>query len=130
MRSSFAPNALLAAVFVVAALPAFSQVAPAATEGGLEGRLPLVVGAGASTFDIDWGNDAGTIRTMNGPTVWVDWNFYHARGLMSGIGIEIEGHDIAHDRPRSLSSSALHDSGTNMRQDTGEGGLIYTWRHF
>lgn len=102
---------VLAALFLAAAIPVFSQVAPAATEGG----LPLVVGAGFSDFYSDWNG------RLAGPTVWVDWNFYHGPSFLHGFGIEVEGRDLNYGRTGGV---------PNLRQDTAEGGAIYTWRHY
>jgi opacity protein-like surface antigen len=104
---------VLATLFLAGAYSAFSQVVPSAREGG----LPLVVGAGVSDFSLDYG--AG--RRMEGVSAWADWNLYRMPSFLHGLGIEFEGRDIDIDRPSSLS---------RMRQDTGEGGVIYTWRHY
>jgi opacity protein-like surface antigen len=103
----------LAAIFVIAAIPAFSQVAPSAHEGG----LPLVVGVGFSNFATDFGPG----RRMDGVSVWADWQPSRLPGALRGLGIEAEGRDINFGRPSALSK---------MRQDTAEGGPIYTWRHY
>jgi opacity protein-like surface antigen len=102
---------VLAALFLAAAIPAFSQVAPAATEGG----LPLVVGAGFSDFYTDWNG------RLAGATVWADWNFYHGPSFLHGFGIEVEGRDLNYGRTGDV---------PNLRQDTAGGGAIYTWRHY
>jgi len=102
-------KAALATIFLIATLPALAQVVPSATQGG----LPLVVGAGYSGFNIDWGQDAfGQVRYMEGMTYWVDWNLTHLPGpdFLKGLGVELEA--------------------INMRQITGLGGVIYTVRRF
>jgi hypothetical protein len=117
----------LAVLVAHVTFPLMAQVAPDAIQGG----IPIVAGAGVSNFIIDWGdNPDGHPRQMQGITVWVDWNFYHAPGLLSGLGVEVEGRDIDWDLPPSLSNAALSDTGTNMRQDTGLGGVIYTLRRY
>ena len=103
----------LAILFAGPAHSLFAQTAPAAKQGG----LPLVVGAGFSDFNLDYGDQ----RRMVGPSAWIDWNFPRLPGLLSGLGIEAEGHAIDYDRPSNL---------TKMRQDTGEGGAIYTLRRY
>jgi opacity protein-like surface antigen len=103
----------LAVLFVIAAIPLSSQVAPAASAGS----LPLVIGAGFSDFDLDYGLG----RRMVGITAWADWGFDHLPGLLSGLGIEAEGHAIDFAKPSTL---------TPMREDTGLGGVIYTYRHY
>lgn len=115
------------ALALAAALPVAAQVVPAAEQGG----WPIVAGAGVSGFNIDWGQDAfGRVRYMEGVTLWVDWNLTHlpGPGLLKGLGVELEGRDINFGLPASLSNKELNDTGTNMRQDTGLGGVIYTWR--
>lgn len=124
-RTAFA----LAALFATAATPAIAQVAPSAESGG----LPIVAGAGASSFNMDWGQDRfGRQRIMEGVTVWFDWNLTRLPGpaLLRGLGVELEGRDINFGLPASLSNAALRDNGTNLRHDTGLGGVIYTWRRF
>jgi len=102
-----------AVLFLAASLPLSSQTLPAARQGG----LPIMVGAGVSDFEMDFGPG----RRMLGPSVWAVWNFYNAPRLLNGFGIVVEGHDIAYDRPAAFA---------RMRQLTGEGGGIYTWRRF
>jgi len=102
---------LVLAALLIAAPSAFSQVVPAATQGG----FPLVVGGGVADYYTDWNG------RIVGPTVWVDWNFYHVPTILHGIGIEVEGRDLNYDRVTST---------FRMRQDSAGGGLIYTWRHF
>jgi opacity protein-like surface antigen len=109
------PKLIMAGLVITATIPAFSQVAPAATGGA--GSLPLVVGGGISDFDLDYGHG----RRMEGISAWVDWNFNRTPRFLHGIGIEFEGHDINLNRPASL---------PKMRQDTALGGVTYHWRHF
>jgi len=104
---------VLAAVFVLAASPAFSQVVPAATEG----KVPLTIGGGVSDFLTDFENSG----RMVGVTVWADWRLHHLPPLLDGLSIEVEGRDINFARPAGL---------TTLRQDTGLGGAIYTWQHY
>lgn len=108
------PKLTLAFFFAAATIPVFSQVAPAAQEGG----LPLVVGVGISDYDLDWGHG----RRMIGISAWADWQLEHLPGQMRNLSIEAEGHAIDYDRPPGVP--------TTMRQDTGLGGLSYTWRHY
>jgi len=113
MSQHLFPKLTLAIFFVAATIPAFSQVTPAAEEGG----LPLVVGVGISNFDLDWG--AG--RRMFGITAWADWQLEHLPGPLRNLSVEAEGHDINIDRPSELDP---------MRQDTAFGGLVYTSHHY
>lgn len=92
--------------------PAFSQVVPAYT-----GRsLPLSVGFGPSSYDVDWGHGR-----MYGFTVWADYYPGFIPSSLRGLGVEIEARDISMDRSYTQ---------PNVRQDTAGGGPIYTWRHF
>lgn len=104
---------VLALFFAIAAIPAASQVAPAADQG----RWPIAVGGGISDYSLDW----GASRRMMGITAWADWNFLKLPSVFSGLGIEVEGRDINFNRPSSLS---------RMRQDTILGGALYTWRRY
>jgi hypothetical protein len=105
----------LAGLLVMTAFPVFAQVIPSAEQGG----LPLVAGAGVSSFNLDWGHDDfGHKRYMEAVTVWFDWNLTRLPGpsLLRGFGVEVEGRDIDFGLPASLSDAELHDTGTNMRQ--------------
>ncbi len=103
---------VLAGLLFAGALPLFSQSAPTATQG----ELPLTVGFGMSSWDVDWAHGR-----MQGITAWADWNFYQAPSVLRGLGIEAEGRDINWGRVHQPS---------NYRQDTAEGGPIYTVRKF
>jgi hypothetical protein len=119
----------LALLVAAAAMPIAGQVAPSAEEGG----LPLAAGGGFSRFNVDCAPFAyGSTCYMNGVTVWVDWHLTRlpGPGLLRGLGLELEGRDINYGLPASFSNAALGDKGTNLRQDTGLGGVVYTWRHF
>lgn len=98
-------------LFLTASLPLFSQVAPSATREG----LPLVVGAGFSDYYSDWNG------RLDGPTVWADWNFDQLPSFLHGLGIEVEGRDLNYGRTGHVPA---------LRQDTAEGGAIYTWHHY
>ena len=103
---------MLVAVFVAgAAIPAFSQVTPTATGGG----LPLSVGIGYSNYHTDWSGRLG------GSMVWVDWNFYQQPSFLHGFGIEVEARDLNYGRTGAE---------PKLRMDTAAGGAIYTWRHY
>ena len=105
-------KSVLAILFLTASLPVFSQVVPSATEGG----LPLVVGVGFSSYY----TEMFVHNRMEGPTVWADWNFYHAPSFLHGFGIEAEARGRVFGQPQ----------GQNLRQATAGGGPIYTLRHF
>ena len=105
-------NLVLAALFLVASFPAFSQVAPTATN---DSGFPLVVGVGFSNFYTDWSG------RLDGVTVWADSDFYRGPSFLHGFGIEAQGRDLNFGR-----------TGTDpkLRLDTAALGAIYTWRHY
>jgi len=113
MRLKLHPKLIFAALFVATVLPVYSQVSPTASQGG----VPIVVGAGFSDFSIDYGPG----KRMDGITAWVDWYPNRLPAVLNGLGIELTGHDIDYARPAGIGT---------MRQDTGEGGAIYTWNHY
>jgi opacity protein-like surface antigen len=98
-------------LFLFAALPTFSQVAPSATHGG----IPIVIGAGYSNYQTDWSGN------LSGATLWIDWTASRVPNSLQGIGLEVEGRDLNFDR-----------TGDNpkLRMDTAKGGPIYHWHHF
>jgi len=102
---------VLAVLVLTAGFPGFSQAVPANTAGG---KVPLAIGAGFSDFYSDWNG------RINGVTLWADLNFYHGPSLLHGFGIEVEGRDLNYGRTGGV---------PNLRQDTVEGGAIYTIRH-
>lgn len=104
-------RSVFAIILLSASTPLFSQAVPTANEGG----LPLVVGAGFSDYNSDWNG------RINGGTLWIDWNFDRGPSLLSGLGIELEGRDLNYGRTGSV---------PNLRQDSFEGGVIYTWRQY
>jgi hypothetical protein len=105
---------VLAALFLAAAAHVFSQVAPAAIEGGSQ----FFVGAGVSSYDANFfGN-----YWMEGGTVWFDVFPNRGPAFLHGLGLEAEARDISLGRPSYAPS--------NLREDTGGGGAIYSWRHF
>ena len=111
---------LLAVLLVCASIPAFCQVVP---EIGHPGKgWPLSVGVAFSTYDTDWKSTPEPLNggRLSGGTVWADWNFYHLPPLLDGFGIEVEGRDLNYGRT---------GNDPKMRQDTVEGGVIYT-THF
>jgi opacity protein-like surface antigen len=131
------PLFILLSAFLAFILPAASQVIPAAQEG----RLPLSVGLGASSFSLDWGVDSnGTRRPIAGATLWIDWHFSGLPRYLNGLGIEAEAREVSKWGPAELSKGYRdYNCGTNvppncqpnpsgLRQDTAEGGLLYTWR--
>lgn len=108
MRFRIALASVLALLFIPTAMPARSQVAPSAYQGG----LPLVVGAGFSDYNIDWGYG----RREDGGTVYADWTIRQMPRILQGLGIEAEARDIAINAPAGLSF---------FQYETVGGGVIY-----
>ena len=113
MRLQLSPKLIPAALFLAAVFPVYCQVAAA----GHQGNVPIVIGAGFSDFSLDWGPG----RRMEGVSAWGDWYPISLPAGLHGLGIEVAGHDMNYARPAGFS---------RMRQDTGEGGLIYTWNGY
>jgi opacity protein-like surface antigen len=105
---------VLTALFLAAIVQVFPQTAPDALQGGTQ----LFVGGGVSVYDANYFGD----YPMEGGTIWAD--FFPNRGpaLLHGLGVEAEARDISLGRPSNQPS--------NLREDTGGGGAIYSWRHF
>jgi len=112
MRFKLFVSPIFAVCLFTAALPAFSQVAPAYNAPG----VPWSVGVGPSSFDVDWGHGR-----MLGGTIWADWYPKQIRSLVHvrGLGVEMEARDI------SLNQNLPPQK--NMRQDTAGGGPIFNW---
>ena len=90
-----------------------AQTVPAATEG----NLPLAVGAGFSGYNPDYNTGH-----LLGGALWMDYFPSQVPHFLQGIGIEAEARDLSLGRSSSQPS--------NLREDTIEGGVIYSWRHF
>jgi hypothetical protein len=112
MRSKWFLSSTLGMMLFFFAIQAFSQVVPA----GHEGNLPFAVGAGPSSFDVDWGHGR-----MLGGTIWADYHPNQLPSLLHGLGLELEARDI------SLNANSTQK---NYREDTVAGGAIYTWYHY
>jgi opacity protein-like surface antigen len=103
---------ILAALFLAASFPAFSQVVPATKED----HLPLVVGVGFSYFYTEMFS-----QRVEAPTVWADWSFNHGPSFLHGFGIEAEIRDLDFGQP---------PYNANFQMFTAGGGPIYTLRHY
>lgn len=101
-------TSVLAATLAFAAMPSFSQVGPSAKSFS----VPLIVGAGFSNFNADFGAD----RRISGGTIWADWTIGHVPRRLFGLGVELTARDLSFGAPTGLS---------NMRYDTAGGGVIY-----
>jgi Outer membrane protein beta-barrel domain len=114
----------LAALFVSAVMPGFSQVVPAATQK----TWPIEIGGGLSYFGthiinhefptVDYKSFDGNLL---GPAAWLDFNLPHMPQRIYGLGIEMEGRMLSWD-----------NSGTDplLKEKTGQGGVIYKWHHY
>jgi hypothetical protein len=106
------PMLPLAILLVAAAIPAFSQVAPAATRDG----LPLTLGVGVSDYNYDFGSGG----RMVGVSAWADWDLYVLPGKPHNLSIQVEGNALDFGRPAKVPI---------MRQDTGLVGVKYRLLH-
>jgi opacity protein-like surface antigen len=113
MRINLFPGLTVALIFVCAASSALAQTVPAATES----NLPLAVGAGFSGYNPDFGHGH-----LQGGALWIDYFPNQVPQRLQGLGIEIEARDL------SIGRSSTQPA--NLREDTAEGGLIYSWRRF
>ena len=111
---------VLAALFLVAAMPIYSQSKPAAIESVWRAN----VGGGVSDFHTDFYGPG----EMQGITAWVDLFPNRGPKLTQGFGLEMEGHDISFGGPQP--PAALSSGMTVTREDTFGGGPMYEWRHF
>ena len=100
---------VLAVYAVCAPRLSFAQV----SAPGEHRSLPLAVGAGLSGFDPAWNTG-----NLFGGTLWIDL----LPGSFHGFGIEAEARDLNYGR-----SSAAP---ANLREDSAQGGIIYSWPHY
>jgi opacity protein-like surface antigen len=114
MRLKLSVVLILATLFVCVAYPVLAQTAPAATET----KLPLAIGAGFSGYN----PEAAIPGHILGGTLWIDYSLNRVPSLLRGIGIEAEARDLNYGRSAS--------NNPDLRQDTAEGGVIYSWPHF
>jgi hypothetical protein len=99
----------LAVFSVYATCVSFAQVAAPAEHTG----LPIGVGAGFSGYDPAWNTGH-----LLGGTIWTEL----LPSAFHGFGIEAEARDLNYGR----SSSAP----ANLREDSAQGGVIYSWPAF
>jgi hypothetical protein len=102
----------LAAFFISAALPGFSQVVPAATQRS----WPIEIGGGLSYF----GTHIVNHQYPSAVYPELKGNLLGPRRLY-GLGIEAEGRKLSWD---NSSVDPL------LKENTGAGGPIYMWRHY
>ncbi len=103
------------AVLFITAFPLFSQVIPSAAQNS----LPLSVGGGFADFTSHY--YTAYSGRLEGPTLWIDWDFYHVPRFLRGLGVEAEARDLNYGRT---------GTDTKLREDTAEGGAVYTWRRY
>jgi hypothetical protein len=117
MRLKLFVPPILTACLLLAAMPAFCQVnAPYEGSG-----FPITVGAGASSWDPDWGQGR-----MLGITAWADWYPSQLPPILHGLGVEAEGRDVRFDRHLQPNNGDPQRSGQgNTTEDTIGGGPIY-----
>jgi len=114
MSSNSCAKIALSLVFAALAVPASSQVSPAAVGGG---GVRYAVGGGVSDFKMDYNTGYEW-----GGTLWGDATFNSGPAYLHGLGLEFEARDISYHRPSTLPN--------DMRTDTIGGGVKYTWQHF
>ena len=99
-------------LLIFIANPVLPQAAPAAKVA----KAPMAVGAGVSAFHPDLGHGP-----LWGGTLWIDYVLPHMPWYLDGIGLEVEARDLSLFRTASQSP--------NLREDTVEGGMIYSLRY-
>ena len=113
-------KSVLAALFLVAAMPVYSQSAPAA----IQSVWRVDAGGGVSAYHDDFYGQG----IMEGATAWID--VYPNRGphFLHPLGVEVEGRStiFGGPQPNPVGPSRYTTSG----EVTYGGGAIYEWRHF
>ena len=110
----------LAVLIACAAYSAQAQVVPAATAGqsAATAKQPVwALGAGLSGYHpiVQTGH-------LLGGTLWIDYSASWVPSFLQGIGLEAEARDLNYGRASTVSP--------NLREDTAEGGVIYSWPHY
>jgi hypothetical protein len=109
---------LLGVLVLCLAISSYGQTIPPGSVGG----IPVTLGAGFSYFSSDYNAGSyGDGGNLGGYTLWGDYTFYRAPGALAGIGVELLGHNLDCCRSGTI---------PNMRETTGEGGVIYKWRRW
>lgn len=106
-------KSLITIFLLAASLPLFSQVAPAATEGGLQ---QWTIGSGFSVFSPDFGPGR-----LAGGTLWIEDSLNRLPSFLDGISIAVKARDL------SLETSSKEPV---LRVDTAGGGAIYKWSRY
>jgi len=100
---------IFSAIFICAPSFFHAQSAAAASER----KFPLSAGAGFSGYNPDF--DHGHLL---GGTLWLDYTVPYVPWFLHGIGVDLEARDLNYGRSASQPF--------NLRQDTAEGGVIYS----
>lgn len=103
----------LALIFIFTVNSIQSQSSPTA----IENKFRFAVGAGVSGYNPDYGHGH-----LLGGTLWIDYIPDRIPWILHGISVEVEARDLNYARSQALPG--------NLRQDTVEGGLVYSWPHF
>ena len=113
-------KSVLAALFFVVAMPAYSQSAPAAIQSSWRAD----VGGGVSAYHDDFFGSG----IMEGATAWID--LYPNRGphFLHPLGVEVEGRSTIFGGPQP--NPVGRSGNTTTGEVTYGGGAIYEWRHF
>ena len=113
-------KSVLAALFFVAAMPVYSQSAPAA----IQSSWRLDAGGGVSAYHDDFFGSG----IMEGATAWID--VYPNRGphFLRPLGVEVEGRSTIFGGPQP--NPVCPSLNTTTGEVTYGGGPIYEWRHF
>jgi opacity protein-like surface antigen len=102
----------IALLFAYAASPVLAQAVPAATQES----LPFAIGAGFSAYNPYFGHGH-----LLGGTLWIDYAPHWVTSHLRGLSLEVEARDLNYGRS---------SQSPNLREDTAEGGLIYSWPRF
>jgi opacity protein-like surface antigen len=110
----------LAVIFVCSDYFASAQVVPATTanQPAATAKQPVwALGAGLSGYHpiVQTGH-------LLGGTLWIDYSPNWVPSFLQGIGLEAEARDLNYGRASTVSP--------NLREDTAEGGVIYSWPHY
>src|SRR5580658_784596 len=105
---------VLALLFLAATVPVLAQ----SNQDAITSSWQVNAGFGYSVYHDDFEGPG----IMEGPTLWFDVYPHRGPKLLQGFGVDIEARDISFGRPPTQPS--------NLREDTGAGGVIYSWRHF
>jgi opacity protein-like surface antigen len=79
---------------------------------------PIAIGAGLSAFN---NPDFGPGHILGG-TLWIDYTPNRMPWHLRGIGLEAEARDLNYGRSPTVSPM--------IREDTAEGGVIYSWPRY